>query len=78
MTPQQALAHYQSQAEIARVLGCKQSSVSEWFKEGAQLPDGRQYQLQLASDGALKADKPADRRAAAAASAIPVQERSTA
>lgn len=60
MTPQQVLDHYGSQSEIARVLGCRQSSVFEWFEKG-EVPDGRQYQIELATGGTLKADKPANR-----------------
>lgn len=60
MTPQQVLDHFGTQAEIARVLGCKQPSVAEWFSDG-KIPDGRQYQLELATAGHLKADKPANR-----------------
>jgi hypothetical protein len=63
MTPKQALAHFGSQAEIARVCGIKQPSVAEWFEAGA-IPEGRQYQLVLASGGTLQADKPANRAAA--------------
>lgn len=60
MTPQDLIAHYGTQAEIARVLGCKQPSVSEWFENGV-IPEGRQYQIEIATDGLLKADKPANR-----------------
>ena len=60
MTPAQVLRHFGTQAEIARVLGVKPPSVSEWFDDGI-IPEGRQYQLQLASDGALTADMPANR-----------------
>lgn len=74
MTPQEALAHYKTQSEIARVCGCKPPSVAEWFEEGGQIPEGRQYQLELASGGKLKAHKPADRRPAAAAAAAPAHE----
>lgn len=63
MTPQQVLDHYGSQAEIARVLGCRQSSVFEWFDKG-EVPDGRQYQIEIATGGVLKADKPANRNPA--------------
>lgn len=61
MTPTQVLEQYKTQAEIARVLGCRQSSVAEMFEKG-QVPEGRQYQLQIATRGKLKADLPADRR----------------
>jgi hypothetical protein len=68
MTPQQVLDHFGTQAEIARVLGCKQPSVAEWFEKG-EVPDGRQYQLELATAGALKANKPANRNPADEAAA---------
>lgn len=60
MTPQDVLDYFKTQTEIARVAGCNQSSVAEWFSEG-KVPEGRQYQLELATNGALKADKPANR-----------------
>ena len=63
MTPNQALEHFGSQAEIARVCGIKQPSVAEWFERG-EIPEGRQYQLVLASGGTLTADRPANRVAA--------------
>lgn len=63
MTPAQALDHYKTQAEIARVLGCTQPSVAEWF-DNEKIPHGRQYQLQIASGGALQADQPANRKEA--------------
>lgn len=78
MTPQQVLDHFGTQAEIARVLGCKQPSVAEWFDKD-EVPEGRQYQLELATGGALKAAKPANRNPAdepaaakAKASAAPI------
>jgi hypothetical protein len=61
MTPQALLEHYGSQAEIARVFGCAQPSVKEWFDNG-MVPEGRQYQAELATGGKLRADKPADRK----------------
>jgi hypothetical protein len=61
MTPQQVLDHFGTQAEIARVLGCKQPSIAEWFEKG-EVPEGRQYQLEIATDGALVAEKPANRK----------------
>lgn len=61
MTPQDVLDLHGSQAEIARVYGCAQSSVFEWFEKGV-IPDGRQYQIELGTGGALKADKPANRK----------------
>lgn len=64
MSPTEALDFFKTKAEIARVLGVKPPSVIEWFDAGV-IPDGRQYQLELASAGALKADQPANRKVAA-------------
>lgn len=64
MSPQQALEYFGTKAEIARVLGITAPSVVEWFDAGV-IPEGRQYQLELATGGALKADRPANRTAAA-------------
>lgn len=61
MKPNDALHHFGSVSAIASVCGCEQPSVSEWFSRG-KIPDGRQYQIQIATNGALKADLPADRR----------------
>lgn len=61
MAPQDLLDHFGTQSEIARVLGCAQPSVFEWFEKG-QIPEGRQYQIELATNGALRASKPANRR----------------
>jgi hypothetical protein len=69
MTPQEVETHYGSKAEIALVLGCKLPSIYEWFEEGKGVPEGRQYQLELATDGKLRADKPANRNAESAADA---------
>jgi len=60
MTPNDLLTEWRTKAEIARVLGVEPPSVSEWFEKG-EVPEGRQYQIQLASGGRLKADKPAVR-----------------
>lgn len=62
MSPQQALEYFGTKAEIARVLGITAPSVVEWFDAGV-IPEGRQYQLELATGGALKADRPANRTA---------------
>ena len=45
---------------MAFALGKRQSTVSEWFQHG-RIPDGAQYQIELATAGVLKADKPACR-----------------
>jgi hypothetical protein len=61
MSPAAALEFFGSKAEIARVLGITSPSVVEWFEAGL-IPEGRQYQLEIASGGALKADLPANRK----------------
>lgn len=61
MSPQQVLDEFKSKSEIARVVGVTPASVQEWFEDG-EVPEGRQYQLHVATSGRLQADKPADRR----------------
>jgi hypothetical protein len=60
---EEAVQFFGSKAEIARVLGLGGSAVWHWKK----IPLMTQYQLQIASDGVLVADLPADRRADALA-----------
>jgi DNA-binding transcriptional regulator YdaS (Cro superfamily) len=64
MTPDDALKFFGSKSEIARALGVQPPSVSEWFDNG-EIPEGRQYQLELATEGKLKASRPALRKQAA-------------
>lgn len=49
--------------KTAKALGLSQSTVSEWQING--IPEGRQYQIELATHRVLKADKPALRSEAA-------------
>lgn len=58
MIPKDLQKHYGTQVAIAKALGAAQSSVAEWFQNG-RIPEGRQYQIELATDGMLKADLPA-------------------
>lgn len=58
MSPKELIAHYRSQSAAAAALGCAQSTVAEWVAAGS-IPDGRQYQAELATRGRLKADRPA-------------------
>lgn len=58
MTPQQLIEHFHTQSNAAKALGCAQSTVAEWCAEGV-IPEGRQYQIELATGGKLVADKPA-------------------
>jgi DNA-binding transcriptional regulator YdaS (Cro superfamily) len=61
MSPEQAIKFFGTQAELARVLGVKQPSIAEW-KEAGEIPEARQYQIELATNGELRADKPANRK----------------
>ena len=49
--------------KTAKALGLSQSTVSEWQING--IPEGRQYQIELATKHKIKADKPALRSEAA-------------
>lgn len=55
MTHEQALEYFGSYTNMAYALGCAVSTLSE--KD--PFSDGRQYQMQIATNGKLKADKPA-------------------
>jgi len=61
MTRKDIINYYGSQAEAARRLGVKPQTILEWEVVG--VPDGRQYQVELATGGALRAARPADRKA---------------
>lgn len=60
MSPRQVLDYFGTRARAARVLGCSQPAMIEWEQTG-EVPEGRQYQIELATGGALRADLPADR-----------------
>ena len=65
MTPQDLLNYFGTKSAIAHALGVSPASVAEWFYPGIGVPEGRQYQAQLATKGKLKADLPALRKKAA-------------
>jgi len=52
MNKSEAVAFFGSQAALAKALGVSRSSVSEWH----DVPVGRQYQLEVITRGALKAE----------------------
>jgi DNA-binding transcriptional regulator YdaS (Cro superfamily) len=58
MSPKTVIEFYGGLSATARALGCKPQTVSEWVDNG-EVPEGRQYQIELATNGALRADKPA-------------------
>lgn len=49
----EAVAHFGTEAEMARKLGIKPQAVYQW---GDKVPMRRQYQIQLMTKGKLKAD----------------------
>lgn len=53
MTKEQAIEYFGSGAELARRLGCQRQSVHGW----REIPIGRQYQIEVLTEGALKADR---------------------
>lgn len=62
MTYEQALAMFGTQANLARVLGVTQSTVSLWGKgpRGAKvftIPESYQFKLEVITDGRLRADE---------------------
>jgi len=56
MTYQDAVSYFQTASRMARALGVSTPSVMEWK---AGIPEVRQYQIELATGGQLKADLPA-------------------
>ena len=63
MSPKQVIDFFGTQVKTAEALGIAQSSVSGWVQAG-EVPMERQYQIELASNGQLRADLPALRVAA--------------
>ncbi len=62
MTKDQAVLHFGSQAALARALGITRGSVHNWD----EIPIGRQFQIEVVTDGALLADRQQE--------AVPVME----
>lgn len=57
MTIEELAAYFHNnQSEISRLLGISRSSVNEWFKKG-KIPLMRQYQIEVLTNGKLKADR---------------------
>lgn len=53
MTRSEALRHFGTQVELARVLGITQASVAGW---GESIPRLRQIQIEVITSGELQAD----------------------
>lgn len=66
MSPKQVIEFFGTQVATAEALGLAQSSVSGWVDAG-EVPEVRQYQIELATNGQLRADLPANRMAKLAA-----------
>jgi len=54
MKKSEAVAHYKSMAALARALGITTAAVAQWD----EIPGPRQYQIEVLTDGALKAERP--------------------
>ena len=61
MTTEELINHFGTQQKAARAIGISQPSVAGWIKAG-RIPLPRQYQIQVITGGALKADLPALRK----------------
>lgn len=57
MSPDILVEHFGSITATARAFGIKPPSVSEWVKNG-RIPEPRQYQAEVLTDGKLRADRP--------------------
>lgn len=55
MKTETAIKHFGSAAELARALGINRSAVHQW---GESPPVPRQFQIQVVTNGQLKAESP--------------------
>jgi DNA-binding transcriptional regulator YdaS (Cro superfamily) len=51
---EELLAHFDTQAEIARQLGVTRSAVSHWFRRGT-VPAEQAIQIEIVTDGKIRA-----------------------
>ena len=49
------IAHFKTQQKLADVIGIDQSAISQWKYAGIPIP--RQYQIQVITNGKLKAER---------------------
>lgn len=63
MSPKQVIAHFGGIPAAAAALGIKAPTIYDWI-EVDQVPESRQYQIEMATSGVIKADKPALRTTA--------------
>ena len=50
------IKHYGTQVAIAKALGIKSPSIAEWKAKG-EIPEVRQYQIEVLTKGKLKASR---------------------
>lgn len=55
MTPAQVFAHFGDKAKTAKKLNISYQAVQQWEDKGC-VPVGRQFEIQVLTDGKLKAD----------------------
>lgn len=55
MTKRDAIQFYGSSAALARALGITRGAVANW---GDTIPSGRQFEIEVLTDGALIAERP--------------------
>ena len=56
MSPQDLVGHFDSIAAAARALKVSPPNISQWVDAG-QIPIDRQCQIEIVTDGALRADR---------------------
>lgn len=61
MKYEEVLDHFGSQQATADALGIKQPSVAAWKESG--IPEPRQFQIEVITDGKLKADRRTEQHA---------------
>lgn len=58
MTPNQVIEHFDGIPKAAKALGITYQAIQQWILKG-EVPEGRQYQIELLTNGQLKADRSA-------------------
>ena len=61
MNYEDLIRHFGSQSKAARALNVKPPSVHQWKEDG--IPETRQFQIEVLTGGALKADRSQEARA---------------
>ena len=57
MSIDEAINLFRGQSNLARALGVTQTAVWLWKRQG-EIPEGRQYQIEILTGGALMAERP--------------------